>query len=152
MAGSFLDTSALVKHYHAEAGSAEVDRLWNDPATALFISRLSVLEIVSAFAGKVRTGEISAADFAALTRRFSADARKKCFTTIRLLAEHFKEAERQIRHHGLAIRLRTLDALQLAAALDLKGRGLVSDFVCSDRGLLSVASAEGLSVLDPENP
>jgi hypothetical protein len=26
MAGTFFDTSALVKHYHTEAGSAEVDR------------------------------------------------------------------------------------------------------------------------------
>jgi uncharacterized protein len=152
MAGTFFDTSALVKHYHTEAGSAEVDRLWNDPATALFISRLCGLEIVSAFAGKVRTGEISATDFDVLTRRFSADARKKRFTTIRLLAQHFKEAERQIRQHGLTTRLRTLDALQLAVALDLKGHGLVTHFVCSDRGLLSVASAGGLSVIDPENP
>ena len=45
-----------------------------------------------------------------------------------------------------------LDALQLAIALDLQVRGLVTDFVCSDRGLLSVAAAEGLSVLNPENP
>jgi uncharacterized protein len=152
MPGTYFDTSALVKHYHAEAGSAEVDRLWHDPTNTLFISRLSVPELVSAFAGKVRTGQISAADFIALTRRFAADARKKSFTTIRLLAPHFKEAERQIRQHGLSVRLRTLDALQLAVALDLKARGLVTDFVCSDRGLLSVAAAEGLSVFDPENP
>src|SRR5216683_3350925 len=152
MSGTFLDTSALVKHYHAEAGSAEVDRLWNDPATSLLVSRLSVPEIVSAFAGKVRTGEISAADFDVLTRRFAADASKRSFATIRLLARHFKEAERQIRQHGLTIRLRTLDALQLAVALDLQARGLVTHFVCSDHSLLSVASAEGLSVIDPENP
>ncbi len=152
MSGTFLDSSALVKHYHAEAGSAEVDRLWNDPATSLLVSRLSVPEIVSAFAGKVRTGEISAADFDVLTRRFAADASKRSFATIRLLARHFKEAERQIRQHGLTIRLRTLDALQLAVALDLQARGLVTHFVCSDHSLLSVASAEGLSVIDPENP
>jgi len=152
MSGTFLDTSALVKRYHAEAGSAEVDRLWNDPETSLFVSRLSAPEIVSAFAGKVRTGEISAADFDLSTRRFAADARKKSFTTIRLLARHFKEAERQIRQHGLTMRLRTLDALQLAVALDLQARGIVTDFVCSDHSLLSVASAEGLSVIDPEKP
>ena len=33
MAGTFFDTSALVKHYHTEAGSAEVNHLWNDPAS-----------------------------------------------------------------------------------------------------------------------
>jgi hypothetical protein len=55
MPADFLDTRALAKHYHAEAGSAEIDRLWNDPAHGLFVSRLSVLEIISVFAGKVRS-------------------------------------------------------------------------------------------------
>src|SRR5438046_1519585 len=79
MSGTFFDTSALVKHYHTDAGSDEVDRLWNAPASALFISRLSVPEIASAFAGKVRTGEISAPDFDVLTRRFAADCQKEEF-------------------------------------------------------------------------
>src|SRR5437899_1552615 len=56
MPADFLDTSALAKHYHAEAGSAEIDRLWNDPAHGLFVSRLSALEMVSVFAAKVRAG------------------------------------------------------------------------------------------------
>src|SRR5947209_5881670 len=60
------DTSALVKHYHSETGTAEVDRLWNDAAQTLLASRLSALEIVSAFAGKVRANTISATDFEAL--------------------------------------------------------------------------------------
>src|SRR5262245_46714337 len=101
MAGTFLDTSAPVKRYHTESGSTEVDRLLNDSAGALFVSRLAVAEIVSAFAGKVRTREISASDFDVLIRRFAADARRKSFTTMRILARHFKEAERQIRQHGL---------------------------------------------------
>jgi hypothetical protein len=71
---------------------------------------------------------------------------------VRLLPRHFKEAERQIGAHGFAARLRALDALQLAVALDLKDRRLVTHFVCSDRDLLTVASLEGLAVLDPENP
>jgi hypothetical protein len=31
MARSFFDTSALVKHYHAEAGTAVVDRIIGTP-------------------------------------------------------------------------------------------------------------------------
>src|SRR5688572_22731173 len=34
--------------------SGEIDRLWNDPAHSLFVSRLSVLEMMAVFAGKVR--------------------------------------------------------------------------------------------------
>jgi predicted nucleic acid-binding protein len=152
MPGYFLDTSALVKHYHPEVGSVEVDRLWNDSANSLFTSRLSSLEIVSAFAGKVRTGKIPTADFNTLTRRFSADVAEKHLLTIRLLASHAKEADRLLRQHGTSSPIRTLDALQLAVALDLRGRGFVSHFVCADHDLLSIAAREGLSVFDPENP
>jgi uncharacterized protein len=63
MPNAFFDTSALVKHYHSELGSAEIDRLWNDPATTIFVARLAALEIVSAFAGKVRSGAIAPPDF-----------------------------------------------------------------------------------------
>lgn len=70
MPADFLDTSALAKHYHLEAGSAEVDRLWNDPVRGLFVSRLWALEIVSVFAAKVRAGLISTGDFDSLRRRF----------------------------------------------------------------------------------
>ncbi len=153
MPGYFLDSSALVKHYHPETGTAEVDGLWNDPALDIFISRLSAVEIVSAFAGKVRAGTISAADFDALRRRFLADlAKKKRPLSVRLVALHFREGERLLRQHALTVRLRTLDALQLAVALDLRTRGVVKHFVCADRELLAVAAGEGLSVFDPENP
>ena len=63
MSDYFLDTSALAKHYHPEAGTATVDRLWADAGARLFISRIGVVETVSVFAKKVRTGLISAADF-----------------------------------------------------------------------------------------
>ena len=71
MAGSYFDTSALAKHYHAELGSAEVDGLWGDVGTPLFISRIGAVEVISVFAGKVRKAEISPADFQVLRRRFS---------------------------------------------------------------------------------
>lgn len=75
MPGDFLDTSALARHYHPEQGSAEIDKLWSDPNQALFVSRLSALEIVLVFAGKVRAGAISTADFDALRRAQAVGAR-----------------------------------------------------------------------------
>src|SRR5260370_1086865 len=77
MPGDFLDTSALAKHYHSEVGSAVVDQLWLDVNRELFVSRLAAVEIVSAFAGKVRAAVISGADFDILRRRFAADLSKK---------------------------------------------------------------------------
>ncbi len=92
MPADFLDTSALAKHYHPEVGSAEIDRLWDDAAQGLFVSRLSVLEIVSVFAGKVRAGAISVADFETLRRRFTADlTKRKRLSATRLLVAHFQE-------------------------------------------------------------
>jgi hypothetical protein len=47
--------------------------------------------------------------------------------------------------------LRTLDALQLAAAL-LNAGGPFDAFVCADSNLGLVAAAEGLIVVNPEAP
>ena len=153
MPGDFLDTSALAKHYHAEVGSAEVDRLWNDPANNLFISRLSALEIISVFASKVRAGTISIADFDNLRRRFLADLTKtKRLLGTRLLVAHYQEAERLLRVHGTTRRLRTLDALQIAVALDLHRKSAIQRIVAADKDLLAVAALEGLGVLNPEHP
>ena len=37
MARYFFDTSALVKHYHPEAGTDAVDRIINEPTAELLI-------------------------------------------------------------------------------------------------------------------
>jgi predicted nucleic acid-binding protein len=152
MAGAFVDTSALAKHYHIERGSAEMDRLWADADRSIFISRVGVVETVSVFAGKVRTGILSSAAFTALRKRFLSDVGQGRPKLVRLLVQHFKVADRFIRQHGLTNRLRTLDALQLAVALDLQSRGMIDTLVSSDQHLLNVAHAEGVAVFDPENP
>ena len=46
MSNHFVDTSALVKHYHPEVGTPKVDLLWATQGARLFISRLSVVESV----------------------------------------------------------------------------------------------------------
>lgn len=153
MAAGFLDTSALAKHYHAEVGSVEIDRLWDNPVHGLIVSRLSALEILSVFAGKVRGGMISTADFEVLRRRFSADLTKsKRLIGTPLRVAHYQEAERLHRQHGPLRRLRTLDALQVAVAVDLQRKRAIQRVVSADRDLLAVAALEGLEVFDPERP
>ena len=85
MANTFLDTSALGKHYHPEVGSAKVDDLLRDPSSRHFVSRLSVVEIQSVFARKVRTGAITPDDFRLLRRRFLTDLTKRKFDLVRWL-------------------------------------------------------------------
>ena len=66
MADSFLDTSALVKYYHREEETQEVTRIIEEPDSRHSISRLSLVETVSAFAVKFRTGDIDEQGFEAL--------------------------------------------------------------------------------------
>lgn len=47
-------------------------------------------------------------------------------------------------------RMRTLDAIQLAVALDLHSHGLRDVFVVADKILAEVAILEGLSIQNPE--
>jgi hypothetical protein len=68
----------------------------------------------------------------------------------RVTDDHFVAAERLIGRHSFAHRLRTLDALQLAVALDLSSQGLLDHFVAADRSLVEMATLEGLKVINPE--
>jgi predicted nucleic acid-binding protein len=78
-----VDTSALVKYYHPEAGSSQVIAIAHDPDNTLFISRIGFVEIHSALAQKVRTGEIQEATFQQSLRRFYADLRGRKFRLMR---------------------------------------------------------------------
>jgi PIN domain nuclease of toxin-antitoxin system len=73
----FLDTSALVKYYHNELGSAHVIALIDDPANTIWISRLSLIEMHSAVARQVREGRLPALSFHQWRRRFFADVRSR---------------------------------------------------------------------------
>jgi predicted nucleic acid-binding protein len=151
MAVHFFDTSAISKHYHAETGTAKVDALLVLPDANPVISRLSVVELHSVFAKKVRIGELDPASFQKLTRRFRGDVAARRLRVIRLTAAHYQSAERLIRRIGLTKNLRTLDALQLAVAINLNDPGQLIEFVCADQGLCTLAIAEGLSVVNPED-
>lgn len=146
----FFDTSAISKHYHAETGTARVDALLDLPDASQVISRLSVVELHSVFAKKVRIGELDPADFQKLTRRFRGDVAARRLRVLRLTAAHFQSAERLLRRIGPTYNLRTLDALQLAVAIDLNEPVQPIQFVCADHALCALASAEGLAVMNPE--
>jgi hypothetical protein len=48
----FFDTSALIKQYHAETGTPEVQRILAEPGAELLIARLATVETLSGFATK----------------------------------------------------------------------------------------------------
>jgi hypothetical protein len=139
----FFDTSALVKRYHSEKGTENIDKIFNEDDRALIISSLSITEIVSALNRKKEEKVISKEDLDIVLSRFFHDAIKE-YVVVELDEEHMKDSIMLV----LKRNLRTLDSLQLAIALRLKELEIV--FVCADRKLVTVASKEGLKTINPE--
>jgi hypothetical protein len=150
LASYFFDTSAFAKRYHPESGTQVVMAIFAEPGRTIGISSLSLIEIQSVFAAKVRSNVITRAMAGSLRARMLLDMAAGDFEVFTLSSDHFDAAGRMIGRHGFSSRLRTLDALQLAVALDLREQGLVDRFVVADRALGEVAVAEGLAVLNPE--
>jgi uncharacterized protein len=147
-----VDTSALVKYYHPEVGSSQVIAIADDPSNGLFISRIGLVEIHSALARKVRTGELQASAFQQALRRFYADLRRRKFRLIQSVSVHERQAIRLLVCTGPVFSLRTLDAPQLSTALWLKSQQQLDHFLCADPRLCEAAQQEGLSVINPEAP
>ena len=147
MAAYFLDTSALVKLYVREAGTAQMIRLaTRSDEPRLIILSLSRVELRSAIRRRVRSRELSQENAAAALALFGEH-----LTSV-FVVQPVAEA---VLERALAIidayDLRAYDAIQLAACLAQawpEADGLVT-FVSADRRLLAVAEAAGLSILDP---
>lgn len=145
----FLDTSALVKRYHQEAGSGLVDQLWNESDCELVITRLAQTELHSAISIKTRTGQLSVQQADQLKSHFAHDIVNKRPRVLRVLVRHFREADALLDKHAYQAGLRTLDALQLAVAKELLHRKQLDLFLAADERLLQVASAEGIPTKNP---
>src|ERR1700678_3132418 len=88
------------------------------------ISRLTVVELRSVFAIKVRTQAVTREDVSLLLRQFQEDVVSRKFHVFAMHESEFALAERLIERHAFEKPLRTLDAVQLAVALGLKSLGL----------------------------
>jgi predicted nucleic acid-binding protein len=63
---------------------------------------------------------------------------------------HFQSARKLLVRYGVEEGLRTLDALQLAMALDLRQLGQITVLVAADQRLCRVASLAGCPAVNPE--
>jgi predicted nucleic acid-binding protein len=138
----FLDTSALVKQYRQEQGTAQVQSLFDNAEHELIISELALVEFASAFQRLLNRGEIDEAKMTHAVGKFDADAASR-FTIVELRGGLVQHARTLLQQH----KLRALDALQLAAVLSAKQRAPV--FVSADERLIQAAQAHGLSTFNP---
>lgn len=151
MANRFFDTSAFAKHYSTEVGSARVDAFLAEAGSGHFLSSMGVVELHSLFARRTRMGRITVAEFHQARGRFLADLVQGLWQVVPVTTAHYYQAQLLLVRHGPVHNLRTLDAIQLAAALR-NSLGPLDAFVCADLNLCRVASLEGLTVVNPEVP
>jgi predicted nucleic acid-binding protein len=140
----YLDSSALIKRFIAEKGSAFVDHIVrrHRPITT---SRLSYIEIYSCFARLKRQGSLSEKAHASASKQFEREFLR--YRRIEWTPELFAIARALLEKHPL----RSLDAIQLASAAQLKQvAGDLLIFAGADRRLLDAAAAEGFRIVDVE--
>lgn len=110
----YLDTSALIKLYVAEAFSTEVERLVAE-VDGLVISRLSMLEWHCAMSRRKRTGQISEDYFNLARTEFTRHLAENYFRIVPFDDTLLIDALRVL-DGAQPIPLRTLDAIHLTAA------------------------------------
>lgn len=139
----FFDTSALVKRYHREPGSDRINAIFDDQDNVLIISELAIVEMASALQRKRNRGEITLHAMNGAMAQFD-NAVLNDLIVLGFRSGFIQQARDLVRQRSL----RTLDALQLTAALEFSA--LAPVFVCADEGLCRTASDVGLVVLNPE--
>lgn len=85
---------------------------------------------------------------------FYQDLQRRRFWVRRLREFHYHAAVRLVRRYAqerLRPLPRTLDAVHLVAALDVRAREGLDFFVSADKDLCEIAEAEQLRVLNPES-
>lgn len=148
----YFDSSALVKRYTAETGSAWVQACCNDPAHVIAMADIGRVEMAAALAGKLRGKLITQTEYQSIRARLAADMQKRCHL-IPVDSQRIDEAVDLTARH----KLRGYDAIHLACALHLN-RALASNdlaqlvFIASDEDLLNAAQAEGLQTRNPNYP
>lgn len=109
----YLDTSVVVAYYCPEAISKRAESIIRDKEP-VYISDLTEVEVISALSRKIRTGELAAADGAAIRNHFVSHLEQGVFRRTSLGPHHIRSARELL--SGFTTPLRTLDALHLAIA------------------------------------
>ncbi len=136
--GVYLDTSALAKLFVSEPDSNEVESALLG-RTDLFVSELSMTELASALARRVREGDLAANAARSIHRKARQLVTSGAFQRVDLDPSTHQEAERMLLRLGLRVPLRAIDALHLALARQCRAAA----FVTFDRSLRSAAEESG---------
>ena len=154
MAILFLDSSAIVKRYTTEIGSAWVSNLIapsvRQNVHSIHVSLLSGVEVVAALTRRQRIGSLSAQDAAQAITTFQNDW-DKSYETIDVNKDVIRDAMDLAQRYAL----RGYDAVQLASALEASSLAQQFQqpftFISADDKLNAAAEAEGLQIENPND-
>ena len=152
MSAYFLDSSALVKRYAQEQGTAFIITLLKPSAkNQIYVARTAFVEVISALARRHRGGSLRATQWAKANARFRR-LFKRQFRILEIDESVADESAQLAEKHFL----RGYDAIQLATALEVQrirtrlgAAPLI--FVSADNELNNAAHAEGLAVENPNH-
>ena len=132
MSLAYFDTSALVKNYIQEAGSARVRELLG---TYEFVSSaIAPIELRSAVRRRYRQGEITRQHYTAILTRVKQD--RDFWQLVEPVPQVLTKAEDLV----VAYNVRTLDAIHLASAVDIQfAIGIPLPFITADERQLAAA-------------
>jgi uncharacterized protein len=143
----YLDSSAWLKHYWDEKGTAQVHSLFAGDFV-LGCSELGPVELTSAFARKRKSGEINAEVFA----RFQIDVQDD-WAKFEKISWNESVADLALQL-AATYALRGADSVHLASAtrmaLSLMDKNIRTVFVSSDQELNAAAKLVGFVVIDPQ--
>ena len=146
----FVDSSALVKRYVLETGTAWVRGLTRQsPSRLIYIAHITAVKVTCAVARRRKGKTLTPPRASSILRRFRQHLAAR-YIVIEVTPDLLDEAMRL----GNAHALRAYDAVQLAVALEVNrshqaaGSSPIT-LVSADRDLNDAATAEGLTVENP---
>jgi uncharacterized protein len=148
----FLDSSALLKRYVVESGSAWIRSITSaKDENTILISSITPVEIMSGVVRRRREGLVT--DRIAQSLRLLIDLHaSREYEVVGLTDQVVRRAQDLLEHYAL----RAFDAIQLASALESNDRLLEArlsplTFASADVRLLQAASDKGLMTMDPNS-
>lgn len=159
MALYLLDSSAIVKRYFQEQGHDWIETLHDtNQRHVLYIAQAALVEVVASICRKAREQDMPLEERNATIDDFRRDVRSFYSEWLVDNALYLAAGDLDLcRTH----RLRAYDAIQLACAIAVREDAFGDQppeaespdviFTSADRGLLTVALAEGFTVENPNN-
>ena len=150
MSAYLLDTNALIYYYEGDPLGRMLETLLRTPTNRIYVTSLTLVEIRSALAKRVRSTDLSHIGYQLVMRGFLRDISSIGRFRIHPLRRNFVDpCVRLLEEYALrqGFGLRSLDCLHLQAGLDLQQREPELRLVTADGALANVAKLAGVPTL-----